>query len=91
MTKEEKYFHEIGEQFIFYPNIKLLRDNKILMGLIYGLGIWLVMNLLILPVSNIPKNPFDINLAIVGIIWHMVLVGLPIALITAKHSFKKKA
>ena len=71
--------------FIAYPKIKLLRDNVALMGLIYGFGIWLVMNLFVLPNSNVPKGPFDIGLAIVGIIWHMVLVGLPIALITSKY------
>ena len=68
--------------FAAYPNIALLRKNTALMGLLYGLGIWLVMNLLVLPSSNIPKGPFDVSLAIVGIVWHMVLVGLPIALIT---------
>ena len=71
--------------FLAYPKIQLLQNQKVIMGLLYGLGIWLVMNLLILPYSNTPKNPFDINVAAVGIIWHMVLVGLPIALITAKH------
>ena len=71
--------------FYLFPKVKLLRTNVALMGLIYGLVIWLVMNLVVLPKSNIPKGPFDINLAIVGIIWHMVLVGLPIAIITAKY------
>jgi uncharacterized membrane protein YagU involved in acid resistance len=74
--------------FIAYPKIALLRNSKVTMGLLYGLGIWIVMNLLILPYSNIPKGPFDAGLAIVGIVWHMVLVGLPIALITAKHFLK---
>ncbi len=71
--------------FIAYPRIAILQNNKVLMGLIYGFGIWLIMNLLILPASDIPKGPFDMGLAVVGIIWHMVLVGLPIALITSKH------
>ncbi len=75
--------------FWAYPKISLLRNNVVLMGLIYGAGIWAVMNLLILPSSNIPKAPFDASLAVVGIIWHMVLVGLPIALITAKHFSRK--
>lgn len=71
--------------FYAYPKIGILSKHKILSGLIYGLGIWLVMNFLILPISNTPKGPFDAGLAAVQIIWHMVLVGLPIALITAKH------
>lgn len=74
--------------FMAFPKIALLEKNKVLSGLLYGFGIWLVMNLLVLPFSNIPKGPFDIGLAIVGIIWHMVLVGLPIALITSKHFAK---
>lgn len=74
--------------FFAFPKIKLLQKSVTLMGLIYGAGIWFVMNLLILPYTNIPKGPFDINLAIVGIIWHMILVGLPIALITAKYYAK---
>lgn len=76
--------------FIAYPKIKLLRSHIVLMGLIYGLGIWLVMNLFVLPHSNIPKGPFDAGLAIVGIVWHMVLVGLPIAWITAKYFIVKR-
>jgi len=71
--------------FIAYPRIALLRDNKVFMGLVYGLGIWLFMNLLVIPLSNVPKAPFDMGLAIVGIIWHMILVGLPIALVTDKY------
>jgi uncharacterized membrane protein YagU involved in acid resistance len=73
-----------------YPKIKILGEQKVAVGLVYGLGIWLVMNLLILPYTNIPKSPFDLSLAIVGIVWHMVLVGLPVALIVAKHYESKK-
>ena len=77
--------------FFFYPRVIFLRKNIAVMGLLYGLVIWLVMNLLVLPLSNIPKSPFDINLAVVGILWHMVLVGLPIALITAKYFSKEES
>lgn len=76
--------------FIAYPKIAVLRKNTVLMGLLYGLGIWLVMNLLVLPSSNIPKGPFDIGLAVIGIVWHMILVGLPIALITSKYFSKEE-
>jgi len=67
----------------------VLQKYKIASGLIFGLGVWLVMNLMVLPNSNIPKAPFDTRLAAIGIIWHMILVGLPIALITAKHYAKR--
>ncbi len=71
-------------------SIKLLVTQKVVVGLLFGLGIWLVMNLIVLPNSNIPKNPFNASLAAIEIVWHMVLVGLPIALIVAKHHEVKK-
>ena len=71
--------------FYAYPKIALLSKYKVAAGLVYGLGIWLVMNLLVLPHSSIPKSPFDAGLATVGIIWHMLLVGLPIAIITGRY------
>ncbi|NER14861.1 DUF1440 domain-containing protein [Leptobacterium flavescens] len=68
--------------FVAYPKLKVLQKFTLSSGLIYGLGIWLVMNLLILPYTNVIKSPFDLSLAIVGIVWHMILVGVPIAIIT---------
>ena len=76
--------------FTAASKIKLLVNQKIVVGLVYGLGIWLVMNLLVLPNSNTPKNPFNPSLAALEIIWHVVLVGLPIALVIAKHFESKK-
>ena len=63
----------------------LLTDKAATFGLLYGIAIWLVMNLIVIPFSAIPPAPFDALLAIVGILWHMVLVGLPIAWITRNH------
>jgi hypothetical protein len=75
--------------FYAYPTIIFLNKYKIIAGLVYGLAIWVVMNLLILPYTNLPAAPFDLGLAVTGIIWHMLLIGLPIALITAKHYASK--
>ncbi len=77
--------------FFLYPKITVLRKYKVVSGLVFGLGIWLVMNLLILPYTHIPKSPFDLSLAIVGIIWHMILVGVPIALITSNYYDMRKS
>jgi uncharacterized membrane protein YagU involved in acid resistance len=73
--------------FYAYPKISLLHTNPVLSGLLYGLGIWLVLNLLVMPASNIQQGPFDPAAALISIVWHMLLVGLPIALITKKHFY----
>lgn len=75
--------------FFAYKRLSLLRDYKVVSGLLYGFGIWLIMNLIVIPASKVPPSEFDLGLAIVGIVWHMILVGLPIALITARY-FQRK-
>jgi hypothetical protein len=53
-------------------------------GLVYGLGVWLVMYGVVLPLrfgSSLPTEPVAIAK---GLFAHCVLVGLPIAWITAR-------
>jgi uncharacterized membrane protein YagU involved in acid resistance len=71
-----------------YPKIKILRRDIIITGLVFGLGIWLFMNFLIIPLTKIQPAPFDVMAALISASWHMVLVGLPIALIV-KKSFNR--
>ena len=78
-------FAVAGIYYWAYPHMDVLQRYPIVAGLLYGLGVWLVMNLLVLPASNAPKGPFIGGLVVVGILWHMLLVGLPTSLITAKN------
>jgi hypothetical protein len=49
--------------FFIFPKIKLLWKNLIVTGLLYGIFVWLVMNLIIVPLSSIPAR---------GKLWTMV-------------------
>lgn len=71
--------------YFAYKASSLVRKNAIISGIIYGLGIWIVMNLIVFPLSNVPPAPFVLFNAIISIIWHIVLVGLPFAIITNLH------
>jgi hypothetical protein len=42
--------------FWLYPKINLLRKNKLFTGLVYGLFVWTVMNLIVVPLSNVPSK-----------------------------------
>lgn len=72
--------------FTFYPKINLFKKiipnlkNKILIGLSYGIFIWMVMNLIVLPLSNVPPITFRIPQVLIGISFIMLLVGLPVSL-----------
>ena len=74
--------------FLVYPLIPLLAKNSWITGLLYGLFIWVFMNYLVLPNSNITPSPKDI-VSVIEAIWHMALVGLPIAVITQGYYAKK--
>ncbi len=74
--------------FYAYPRFKFLRGYTVAGGLLYGLIFWLVMNLFIIPSTNIQPSPFNLSLTLTSIAWHMALVGLPAALIT-KMYYKK--
>lgn len=71
--------------FLIFPFIKIMRTQPVISGLLLGIIAWAFMNLLVIPLSLAPKEPFNAVAAIVSIVWHMVLVGLPVALITKKH------
>lgn len=70
--------------YLAFPLIKSFAKNTYINGLIYGAFIWVFMNYLVLPYSNIPHSPKDI-VSVLELIWHSALVGLPIAIIVEKH------
>jgi hypothetical protein len=61
-------------------HVALLRKSPYLVGPIYGLGVWLFMNYVVIPSSTIGRYPaaFTTTTALV-VLLHMVGVGLPIA------------
>ena len=70
--------------FLLYPGIIKVIRNKYLAGIIYGLAIWVIMNFIVLPFSNIPKSHGHLGLEalIKGIAALIICVGVPVALIS---------
>jgi hypothetical protein len=66
-----------------YLLLPWLRRGTASWGLAYGAGLFVVMNYIVVPLSNAPqalsKPPMEVYLA--GLVVHILLVGLPIALI----------
>ncbi len=61
--------------------LDFLKDHFLVCGLFYGIAIYLVMNLIVLPLSAVPfkVGPFTVVVLIRGLLIHMFLIGLPIA------------
>jgi hypothetical protein len=74
--------------FLAYPRINILSRNKYVVGLLYGLFIWLIMNKVVLPLSNVRLIPFDIGRAALAILILMLCVGLPISLSANRYYSK---
>jgi len=67
--------------YLLYPHINFLHRSVWLNALIYGIFIWAVMNLLILPLSawKVPVSPINVKEAAKAAIILILCVGLPIA------------
>ncbi|SRR5258706_7815802 len=75
--------------FTVYPRVPWLTKNKVAGGLLYGVLIWLTMNLVVLPLSNVPHFPIRITGAATGMLILMLVVGLPISLRAHKYYSNK--
>jgi hypothetical protein len=64
----------------------VLRSNAALVGIVYGAVIWLVMDLIVLPQSGVPKSAFNPAVFTAFLIDHALFVGLPIALAVKRYT-----
>jgi hypothetical protein len=73
--------------FIFSTDrIPLLRRNVILGSILYGFGVFIVMNLIVLPLSAAPTLPAPpLWLLIVLIVQHNLLIGLPQGILVQRN------
>jgi hypothetical protein len=60
--------------------LPFLRTNFVVCGLFYGIAVFLVMNLVVLPLCALHSSgPYELKELIQGLVVHMLLIGLPIS------------
>jgi len=64
----------------------LLVNQAVLWGALYGTAVYFFMNRIVVPLSNVAKTSFSFKMMIIGVIIHILCVGLPIALVTCRFS-----
>jgi uncharacterized membrane protein YagU involved in acid resistance len=77
--------------FWLYSKTNLLSKNRIVTAVVYGLFMWLITTLIVLPLSNVPHTPlsaikFYKALKAIGIL--VFMIGFPLSFI-AYNVFKK--
>jgi hypothetical protein len=74
-----------GVYFFLYPRLSLLRRNKLVSGIGYGIGVWLIMTWVVVPLSRVSPMPFQLIPALIGMSIIVVAVGLPISFLIHRH------
>jgi len=75
--------------FLAYPKISFLSKHKMFSGILYGIFVWLAMNFVVLPLTAVPKFPFNISQAIVGAVILILMIGLPISFFANRYYSNK--
>ena len=76
--------------FLLFPKVKVLQLNKVYVGILYGVVVWLGMNFIVLPLSNVPPLTFRLVPTAIMIGIHMFVIGLTISLLANQHFASKK-
>jgi hypothetical protein len=67
--------------FFAASRLPALVRNALISGPLYGIGVYCVMNYVVIPLSRIGPRPFPpASVFISGVLVHMFLIGLPIAI-----------
>ena len=82
------YFIAFGVVLVYYiasRRLELLRRWPVVLGMIYGLGVFLVMNYIVLPNSKAGMANFTTVTLINQLFCHLILIGIPAAVITTSR------
>ena len=70
----------VGIYIAISRRVRTLAERPFLWGPLYGLVVYAVMNLVVIPLSLAASNPKPMAVVVNGILIHLVGVGLPAAL-----------
>ncbi len=73
--------------YFLYPKISFFSSSKYISGIGYGIFIWLMMNFVVIPLSNVPPSTFHFTIRtaiMIGI--HMFIIGVTISYLANRYS-----
>lgn len=71
--------------FWLYPRLKITGRSPVVTGSCYGLFIWVVMNLIVVPLSRIGTFPNRVSGILVNAAILILAIGIPLAFIARRH------
>ena len=76
-------FGVVVTYFLAAGKMEALTSHPVISGLLYGIVVYFFMNYVVIPFSAMGKSPFSFPAFLNGVFGHMLLVGLPCALIVS--------
>ena len=77
------FFIALSAAAVYYMasrKLEFLKEHALVCGLFFGIAVFLVMNLIVVPLSAIHfRGPYELGGLIQGLLVHMFCVGLPIS------------
>jgi hypothetical protein len=70
--------------FLASRRVGFLLEQPVLSGVLYGVVVYLVMYLVVSPLSRIPPRTFTVVGTTIAVLTHIVCVGLPISLMVRR-------
>lgn len=84
------FFIACSAAAIYYAasrRLDFMAEHAVVCGMFYGIAVFLVMNLVVLPLSALhAKGPYRLPGLVQGLLVHMIIIGLPIALSVKRFS-----
>ena len=81
--------HAVLTPYLFHWDLEpeFLKEHFLVCGMFYGIAVFLVMNLIVLPLCAFHyTGPYQLRGLLQGLIVHMLIIGLPIAYCLKKLS-----
>lgn len=75
--------------FLIYPNIVNLARYRFVTAIVYGLLIWSIMNLFVVPTSRIAKSPVKFPQSFIQICILILCIGVPISFLAYNYFVDK--
>lgn len=75
--------------FLLHPMFYSWFRNKLLTAIFYGILIWVIMNIIVVPLTSLPARPFNFIHSLIDCSILIVCFGLPISFIATGYYFYK--
>jgi len=69
----------VGVYFALYPLIEKFHTSMLFDAVAYGLLVWIVMNLVVVPLSRAARRPSSLSFILINMVILMIAIALPCA------------